>query len=289
MPIRSSKEQHRNQWWVVAFFVLATLGKPVIANEPPLRLISLAPHLTELAYGAGAGDRLVGVVSYSDFPEQASRLPVIGDAFRFDLETILSIEPTVALAWSGGTPVRVAEQLESLGIEVVWIETRTLEDIRQALLSIGDLLDDSTIAHQAADAFEKNLDQTRKRHAKDERQEVRVFYQIAARPLYTFGANHVINEVFEVCGAMNVFGDMATEALSIDRETVIERAPDYIVAGVGEETADQDAWAHWEPHFNGALQHTKVVVVDPNTLVRPTPRIVEGIEEFCAIVAAPTP
>src|SRR5699024_812314 len=91
-----------------------------VAEEKP-RVVSLAPHLTELVFTAGAGETLVGVVAYSDWPEKARELPLIGDAYRFDMETILGLDADLALAWTGGTPATVARRLGDLGIEVMWV------------------------------------------------------------------------------------------------------------------------------------------------------------------------
>ena len=79
------------------------------ASQAPERIVSLAPHLTELAFDAGLGDQLVGVVAYSDYPPEAQALPEIGDAFRFDLETLLRLDTQLALAWAGGTPISVID------------------------------------------------------------------------------------------------------------------------------------------------------------------------------------
>ncbi|HSH27539.1 MAG TPA: ABC transporter substrate-binding protein, partial [Wenzhouxiangella sp.] len=179
------------------------------AAEEKLRVVSLAPHLTELVFAAGAGDTLVGVVAYSDWPEKARELPLIGDAYRFDMETILGLDADLALAWTGGTPVAVARRLKALGVELMWVETRTLADIGAALERIGTRLGTADRAADVAANFREELTALRERHhgASD----VSIFYQVSARPLFTLGKPHVITEVFEVCGARNAFDDLDTE------------------------------------------------------------------------------
>ncbi len=264
---------------VLLIVALATACAGVTAKEV-LRVVSLAPHLTELAYSAGAGDRLVGVVAYSDWPDAAKALPRIGDAFRFDMETILGLEADLALAWTGGTPKAVAARLESLGIEVLWVETRSLSDIGDALERIGRRLGAEERAQEAAGAYRRELRALRDRHGGDG--EASIFYQVSARPLFTLGRPHVITEVFAACGARNAFGDLDIEAAAIDREAVIARAPDLIIAGIND--PDTDPLSSWRGTRMVREGRTRLESVDPERLVRPTPRILDGIEHVCALV-----
>ncbi len=250
------------------------------AAEEELRVVSLAPHLTELVFAAGAGDTLVGVVAYSDWPEKAQELPLIGDAYRFDMETILGLNANLALAWTGGTPAAVARRLGELGIEVMWVETRTLADIGDALEQIGARLGSADQAGKAAAGYRKELAALRQRH--DDDSDVSIFYQVSARPLFTLGKPHVITEVFKVCGARNAFGDLDTEAASIDREAVIARAPDLIVAS--RQLPGDDPLAVWRATRMVEQGRTRLEAVEPERLVRPTPRIIDGIRHICALV-----
>lgn len=267
-------------WRVLAGALLLACAAAVAESETP-RVVSLAPHLTELAYTAGAGDALVGAVAYSDWPEPARELPRIGDAYRFDMETILGLDAELALAWRGGTPEAVADRLEELGIEVLWVETRNLADIGDALEQIGSRLGAAAQARQAAETYRRQLASS-KNPGRGEH-DVSIFYQVSARPLFTLGGRHVITEVFELCGASNAFADLDTEATTVDREAVITRSPDMIIAGV-EESNDEDPLSIWRDTRMVEDGHTRLEAVDPERLVRPTPRIVEGIEHVCELV-----
>ena len=274
----------RDSWlssapWVWSALLLLVFCAPLIAKEK-LRVVSLAPHLTELTYTAGAGDRLVGVVAYSDWPAAARELPRIGDAFRFDMETIMGLEADLALAWAGGTPEAVASRLEGLGIEVLWVETRSLSDIGTAMERIGERLGSSDQAGNAASIYRENLEALRDQHGGDSN--LSIFYQVSARPLFTLGAPHVITEVFEICGARNAFDDLDIEAAAIDREAVIARDPDMIIAGADQPDADPLAMWRGTPMVENG--RTRLETVDPERLVRPTPRIVEGITHVCDLV-----
>lgn len=277
-----------SKWWpwrrLCAVVVLLICAIPSPAAEVP-RTITLAPHLTELAFAAGGGDALVGVVDWSDYPPEATELPVIGDAFRFDLETIIGLDPDLALAWRGGTPAQATERLESLDIEVVWIETCSLDDIARALKRIGKLLGTPESGEVAAQEFRDRLDSTGS-PAQSVEAPVEIFYQASARPLYTLGGRHVINEVFEHCGARNVFADLDIEASVVDHEAVIARAPDLII--VGKEEGNDDPMERWRNSSLVTDGPTSLHAVDPSLLVRPTPRILEGIRHVCHLVTQHT-
>jgi len=265
-------------WQMLAGALLMVCAAAAAENETP-RVVSLAPHLTELAYAAGAGDALVGAVAYSDWPEAAQALPRAGDAFRFDLEAILRLDTELALAWRGGTPKAVADRLRSLGVEILWIETQSLDQIATALEHIGGRLNSRHEAHAAAERYRDRLGELRRSRPDTD---VAIFYQVSARPLFTLGGRHVITQVFDTCGAHNVFADLDTEAASIDREAVIARAPDLVIAGDGDGDDPLSIWRDSSLARNG---DTRMVTVDPERLVRPTPRILEGIEFVCDLIA----
>src|SRR5688572_5161853 len=99
------------------------------ATSPARRIVTLAPHLTELVYTAGAGDRLVGAEAYSDYPEAAKRLPRVGDAFQVDYERLLALKPDLVLVWATGTPEPVIEQLQRMRLRVERIAISNLDAI----------------------------------------------------------------------------------------------------------------------------------------------------------------
>lgn len=263
---------------------LALLVSIVVAAVPPraetgsARIVSLAPHLTELAFDAGIGDRLVGAVAWSDFPPEARELPRIGDAFRFDLETIVRLDATHALAWRRGTPRRAIEELEALGIEVVSISTGSLDEIPRAIVRLGRLGDAPEAAREAAASFRARRAELQRRYGRAA--SIPVFYQVSRTPLFTLGADHVINDVFALCGAENVFDDLDVAAATVDLESVLERDPVAIVSGRSDEA--ERPGAHWEEfeHLR-AVRCDHVLDVDPAVLVRPTPRLLDGAAMLC--------
>lgn len=261
--------------FAVALIVGLGFAASAWADRP--RVIALAPHLAELVFAAGAGETLVGTVAWSDYPEQAAELPLIGDAFRLDLERIIGLDPELALAWEGGTPPAAAERLAGLGIEVLWIRSRSLADIADALRLLGHRLDSTMAAEAAAKDFLAALDQ---RPAVDVDKLLPTFYQVSERPLYTLGARNIINEVLARCGLVNVFADLDLEATAVDFEAVLARRPRVVV--ISQETGNGSPLARWQQAQSQLPDAVQLIKVDPTTLIRPTPRIIQGIDQLCS-------
>ena len=252
---------------------------------PATRIITLAPHLTELVYSAGAGNRLVGVVEYSDFPFAALKLPRIGDAFRVDYEAIAELDSDLILAWGSGTPREVVERLEQLGHRVVTLEAESLDRIADNLREIGRLAGTMQHAEVMATAFDSTLDEIRTTAAG--RKTVTVFYQVSAQPLFTISHRHVIGEAIELCGGRNVFGELVELSPSVSPEAVIDAAPDVIIAGqfTDEDSMQNSLTVWWQWTSIPAVRDGNLFFVDANLLHRPSVRILDGVYELCARIA----
>ncbi|MDH3647114.1 MAG: cobalamin-binding protein [Gammaproteobacteria bacterium] len=244
--------------------------------EEPLRIVSLAPHLTELLYTAGAGDMLVGVVAHSDYPEQARSVRVIGDAFRIDPERLAEVEPDLILAWQGGNPDEVIDQLISRGYTVVRLSADRITDIPKNLIEIGKLAGTSEIAVAQAGQFSQAMERLARTHAN--KSSLKVFYQISLQPLYTVGGDHPISDIIKLCGGENLFADLKQLAPIVSLEDVLSRNPDVIVAG--DDRAQLDQWLRWNDlraAINGNL-----FVVDASLVTRASTRMLQGAKQICA-------
>ena len=205
------------------------------------RVVSLAPNLTELLFTVGAGPQIVGVSAWSDFPREVLDLPVLGDAFTVDQEQLALARPDLILVWESGTPAHVVDELRAIGYTVASIRTRELDDIATALVAVGALTGHESEAERAAAAFRKDLQVLRDEYANAE--PIRVFYQVAARPLYSINNEHYISELIGVCGGDNIFEDLSELAPTIDVEAVVDRDPEVMLASTD---AGDDAFVEWE-------------------------------------------
>ena len=257
--------------------VAALVGVAAGAADRP-RIVSLAPHLTEIAYAAGAGPALVGAVEYSDYPEAARALPRVGDAWRVDVERVLSLRPDLVLAWASGTPAATIERLESLGLRVVTVPTFRLADVPAALRLVGELAGTPVAAAAAAARFTDEVSGLRERHAGA--RVVTVFVQIDDEPLFTVNDRHVISEIVALCGGRNVFGGLPAIAPQVDVEAVLARDP-QVILDADDTVADAGArWRRWRGL--AAVQAGTIYSVPSDTVARATPRLVGGVAAVCA-------
>jgi iron complex transport system substrate-binding protein len=242
------------------------------------RIVSLAPHLTELVYAAGAGDLLVGVVEYSDYPEAARSLPRIGDAWRVDMERLLALRPDVVLTWPSGTPDHIIERLTALKLTHRAIATYRLADVPVALRTIGAIAGTAATADAAAANFDSEIAELRRAHAAA--RPISVFIQLDDQPVYTVNGRHIISEVVELCGGRNVFADLPQLAPPVSIEAVIEANPEVIVS-TDDTIADPLAmWRRWTGLR--AVRAGAVYSLPSDTMARATPRLVSGTRATCA-------
>lgn len=258
-------------------------GREVQLSQPARRIISLAPFLTELVFAAGGGDLLVGVSAHSDYPEPATMLPRVGDAYGLDLERLVSLRPDLVLAWASGNGATQIERLRQLGLTVYVSEPQRLRDIESTLQRIGVLTARQPSAHASAAAFRSAIGVLRARYAGQPT--VRVFYELWHQPWITVGGAHFISDVIALCGGYNVFADVNELAPVVDIEAIVARDPQVILVGAEASRADsaRQRWQRWA--HASAVRDGHVYVVPPELLQRQTTRVVEGATRACELIA----
>lgn len=251
------------------------------ARAAPARVVALAPSLTELVFAAGAGDRLVGVSAYSDFPAAAARLPQVADAGGIAWESLFALRPDLVLAWRSGTRQADIARLAQLGMRVEAIDIATLADVPAALRLIGKLTA-SAGAEQAAHQFEQRLAGLRAANAG--KPVVRTFFEISAKPLMTVSARHVISEMITMCGGRNVFADAPSLVPEPSREELAARNPVAILYGASTRAEAVDRATLYAGVANYRPQHTLAITAD--YAYRPGPRLLLAAAEICAALDA---
>ncbi len=259
---------------------LAGCGEPIADRSPDdsaARIVTLAPHLAELVIAIGAGDRIVGVSAYTDYPDSARLLPVISDAFTVDQEQLALLKPDLVLAWQSGTPRQVVDELRAAGYRVEDIRSRRLDDIPAALVELGRLTGREAEASRAAANFGAEMNELR--DAFEARAPVRVFYQVSARPLYTIGGDHYIGDIITLCGGHNIFGDLAEPAPAVTVESVVDRNPEVILGGSADGMGVFDEWRRW-PHI-AVNRLGAYFLIDSNQIGRPSLRVTAAAAAVC--------
>lgn len=254
-------------------------GRELCLPAPAERIAALSPGATELVYAAGAGEQVVAVVDYSDYPPEAQEVTSVGSHTRVDLEALLSLRPDLVIGWVTGNPPEQLETIESLGLPVFYIEPREFEEVASAIERLARLAGTERDGQQLADAFRAGMAELAEHYA--EAEPVSVFYQVWDEPLMSVNDGHLIGKVLSLCGGVNVFGDLSRLVPRIDDEAVLDADPEAILAGgMGEENRD---WlTHWEQYPDlFAVEHGNLYFVPPSLIQRPTPRLLEGSRLFC--------
>ncbi|WP_038051024.1 cobalamin-binding protein [Thioalkalivibrio sp. ALJ1] len=254
-------------------------GHEIRLEQPAERIVSLAPHITEVVFAVGAGDRLVGATQYSDYPPEAELVPRVGGYSRIDLERVIELDPDLVIAWRSGNSASQIDRLRDLGVPVYVSEPRRFDGVASSMRRIAQLAGTQDEGARAAQDFLDRMDALREEYS--DRKPVRLFYQVWEQPLMTINDEHLIAEAIEVCGGVNVFGHLDRLVPRMDREAVIDADPEVIIGGgMGEDRPDWViAWTQWEDMT--AVQSDNLFFIAPSLLQRHTPRIAEGTALMC--------
>lgn len=263
-----------------AIEVVDDYGRAARLQQPARRIVSLAPHITENLFSAGAGQFVVGAVNHSDYPAAARAVKRVGGYDNFDAELILALQPDLVIAWKEGNPLHLVEKLERLGLTVYINDPKRLEDIGRDIVRFGALTGAAGPAREAAGRFAAALSRLRAQHAQAEK--ISVFYQVWPKPLVTVTERQLIGSVIALCGGANIFAELKALTPQISREAVLTRNPDAIItSGMGAARPDWlDDWKRWS--FLTAVAHDNLFFVNPDLIQRYTVRILSGARQVCA-------
>ncbi|KRW81460.1 cobalamin-binding protein [Marinobacter sp. P4B1] len=255
------------------------LGKEICLEQPAERIAALSPGATELAWAAGAGDQVVAVVAYSDYPPAAKEVTSVGSHTRMDMERLLELQPDLVIGWVTGNPTEQLETLREMGVPVFSIEPRSFEAVSHTIERISTLAGTDAEGFAEAERFRNGITDLRARFS--DADPVPVFYQVWDEPLMTVNRDHLIGEMIELCGGDNVFGHLERLVPRISAEAVIAANPEAILAGgMGEENR------HWLTRWQSfpsltATERDNLFFIPPSLVQRPTPRMLEGTRLFC--------
>ena len=257
------------------------IGRQITVKSNPQRIISLAPSITEILFALKLGDRVIGVTSYCDFPDEAKAKEKVGDTIKPNLERLIVLKPDLVLISTASQLEKITRQLDQLGIPVFVTSPQSVAGVLTSLRKIGEL----TGAEQQAEALAAEM-QTRitavQRQATTN-SAPRVLYILQLSPLITAGKNTFINDLINQAGGRSISGEETTDYPQFSREAVIARAPEIIIipASHGAELVNIEAIKQAFA-ATPAIKNNRIVRINPDLVSRPGPRIVEGLEALRA-------
>ena len=254
-------------------------GNTVTLSKPAQRIISLAPHATELIFAAGGGDRIVGTVGYSDYPATALKIPRVGSHQQIDVERIIALKPDLLVVWLHGNSERQLEHVRKLGIPFFFSEPKKLADIPTSIERLGILMGTEQQANKVAAAERVELARLAAQYRN--RPTVRMFYQVWGKPVYTLNGGNIMSDVIRLCGGENVFANLAIPAPVVTTEAVLLENPEVMMTGdrQAEKSGGLEIWKQYKNIL--AVKNDNMFSVDADLVNRAGPRLIEGAAMVC--------
>lgn len=244
----------------------------IYLEKSPQRIITLAPHLTELLFSLGEQNRIIATVEFSDYPQEAKDIPRIGDAFRLDWEKLAQLKPDLILAWEGGNPQNLLAELNRRGYRVEKFPNASLFKLPQQLNNLSALLNISALDISAE--YTQGLQALLEEY--ENKQTIDVFYQISSQPIYSIGGAHTISEMLQVCGARNVFSNRAEISSPLSPEAVLGVKPQVILTTNQAYSEVSKFWEKFE-----SIAQPSVLKVSGDEVSRASLRMLQGTRNIC--------
>jgi iron complex transport system substrate-binding protein len=265
------------------YTVVDQAGRRVTVPVNPARIISLAPNITEILFAVGAGDTIVGVSEFSNYPPEAAGLPQVGSYIKPNLEAIIALKPDLVIATADGEKRAEIDRLASLGIPVYIINPRTIAGVIATVREIGRLSGREGQGEEKAREMEEAVDRIRALVAG--LPQVTALLVLNTNPLITVNGNTFQDEMIRAAGGINIAAAELIRYPTLTYEQVVVRAPGVIIMTTmspGEDYRSVVAgWARFTTV--PAVRSGRIFVVDSDIVDRPSPRMVEGLEALARL------
>jgi len=251
--------------------IVDDFGDTLRLAQPAAHVVSLNPVTTEAIFALGAGARLVGRSRWDSSPDAARQVPDLGDGLQPNIEAVLAARPDLVVLYAAAANRAAAAAFRRAGVQTLALRTDRVADLARVLHALGLALGDTTAAASVADSVQRSLDAVRAMPRRT--RPVSVFWHAWDAPVITIGAGSYLDELVVAAGARNVFGDMAQPSPQVTLESVVQRNPDYVLAGP-RAARRLRADARWQAV--PAVRAGRILVVDTSLVGRPGVRMGEA-------------
>ncbi|KXG78923.1 ABC transporter substrate-binding protein [Thermotalea metallivorans] len=257
-------------------------GNVVVIAKKPERIISLAPSHTEILYGLGLGDKIVGVTQYCDYPKEALDKPKVGDSFTVNVERLLELQPDMVIQY-WGMDDSLKKQLEEAGIVLLTFAPQSIEQVKNAIMQIGVATDAEEGARRLVDGMEQKEKEIAEKidGLPKDQPKPKVFYEIEySSALWTAGKGSFIDELIRLSGGENIASDAAGAYAQYSMEALIEKDPEIYITNTFNMNLAGAMDIQKRPGFQNitAVRNNRIEILDGNILSRPSQRVVEALE-----------
>lgn len=270
--------------------VVDDFGRSVTLPKVLQRIVSLAPSNTEILFALGLGSKVVGVTKFCDYPlevlERVKKgdMAVIGGFADPSIERIVALNPDLVLAASS-LQEKVVKDLEEKGITVIALNPKKVDQILVDIRLVGEVCGKLEEAENLIDEMRRVIGAVVSK-TEDVSYRPRVYYEVWYEPLYTIGPGTWQSELIEMAGGVNIFADAKEAYPIVSAEAVIERNPEIIVVPIGYMGGVKEEDFEKRPGWSAisAVKNGKIYEIDENTVIRPGPRIVQGLQQLAKFI-----
>lgn len=249
------------------------IGHTVTLQHPLRKIVSLAPHTTELLYSAGAGSKIVGVTQENDYPAPIQQVAKVGAYNQINLEAIVALKPDLIVAWQDGGQQQIIEQFKKMGMAVFVSQPLELSDIATEIHALGVLNGTPNIAKQNTYPFRAYVQE--KQH-QPITANINSAFLVGLQPIYAISNHSFLGKMMQTCGAHNVFGHFTMPAIALNHEALLQQ-PLEIVFVSGEQSLPQ-----WQQLYAHSTKRPEIYPIDAD--LRPSLRIKSSLEQMCLII-----
>jgi cobalamin transport system substrate-binding protein len=253
-------------------------GVTVVLPQRVDRVVSLAPNLTEIAFAVGGGERVVGDTAYCDYPEAAKSISKVGDTLHPSIERIIALKPQVVLVSTASQLEGFTRQLEAHNIAVFITDPHDLEGVFRSIEQVGEIFGTTGETKQLIQTLRNRTAAVE--NAVKSRPPVRLFYQLSAEPLYTAGRDSFVTDLIRRAGGLSVTADVSGAWPKYSAESALASKPDAIILPTGGSMGAANTTVAEPLRQSPAVVNKRVYKINDDTLVRPGPRAVDGLEEM---------
>ena len=247
-------------------------------NKPTI--IALAPHIVEMLYDIGAGEQIIGTTSFSDYPEQAKNIPIIGNYIRLQIEKVIMLRPDIIIAWKSGNPSDDLARLQQLGFNIIYSQPKTFEDIAKEMRKFGELTGHKNQANKSAQQFLDTFENIKKQY--QHKTKIVAFYELWSRPLTTVAKGSWPQQFLNVCGVNNPFKGVSTPYPHVNIEKILQTPIQLIIQPLSTNQTDRQGfnWQDWP--IIPAVKNNKIIQPDADAMHRMTARSLGELKKLCA-------
>jgi iron complex transport system substrate-binding protein len=260
------------------------VGREVTLPFPPKRIVSLAPNITEILFSLGLDEEIVGVSIHCNFPGKAKSRVQVGSYISLDFEKITSLKPDLIIATGAGNTRDMVDRLEKIGFKTYTIFPKNFDDILQSIGHLGQVVNREKEARGIVEGMRK-----RKQRVIGLTQGLprpKVFIQIGDAPIVTVGKGSFADDLIRLAGGENIAGKEKEVYPRFGMEEILKRSPEVIVISSMNPKGDYQKilqeWSRWKTL--PAVKNGRIHLVDSDLLDRPSPRIIDGLEEIARVL-----